>query len=212
MASAWLTHRTWTPIGRALLAADQPQTPRQIAEALGRDSSNVKADLEEMREEGLVERGAPPARTGKPGRPTAATWALAAAHVSALETAIQSASAVGAINRGQQVVFASAAGRPLPELLDVLADAQMTAGASWSALLDGGRQEFMVVFDGRDSAEQAIQFEAALSRVDVPAHRAAVTRVQRSDELVKRAARASRAARRARMRSDTQKASQRDAG
>jgi DNA-binding MarR family transcriptional regulator len=204
-ASPW-ARASRTEVGRVLLAADgDTMTAGELASALAKDPSNIKKTAKEMVREGLLVSRTPRPATG-PGRRPDAAYAFAEGQNEELQRLLAATSASGIMQPGQQLVFVEVVGPQLEDLFHVLGDIEVVAQAAWSALCDGERQEYVVVFDG-DSSRPALDLMTALSAAEIRCRRASVVHVAPIDQLAQQARRAARVASQIRLRRQARHAS-----
>jgi hypothetical protein len=197
----------WLDIGRALVtAARKPLVAGELAKATRRDQSNVKKDAAAMVASGLLTEVDPPPDPSRTGRPPATAYALVEEHADDLRAAI-SLRSVGALRRGQELVWATASGEHLDDLLTVLSENAEAAQAIWSGMSAGDSQEWVLAFDGNDPTTPAMRLVAVLAAAGVPSRRVTVTQLKPTHELVAEAQESVKEIRRTRLSHDTRRCS-----
>jgi hypothetical protein len=206
--SPW--HRaTWREIGRVLLAhGGVPMTATDIAKKTRKDQSNTRKLARAMARHGLIDEVRPNKTASSRGRPPETAFALAEQHVESLEEALTASIEPGTLRRGQQLVLAEASSDGHADLLDALTEAGFGARGRWSALIDGDRQEYVMVFEGEDAARDAIDLMGMLAAAEMRCRRITVTDVLPAHELVARSRETARNARRLRLRRETRRAAE----
>jgi hypothetical protein len=111
------------------------------------------------------------------------------------------------LRTGDQVVWADVACRALPELFHVLSDSESLGRAVWSAVVDGSKQEFAIVFRGDGATGDALDLLGLLAAARIDARRTAVSEVAEAGRLREHAVQRTAASRRARLARDTREAS-----
>jgi hypothetical protein len=194
----------WDPplrraIGQAILESGHPDlVPREIAERVRRDPSNVKDDCEDLVAAGLLKQRAPTRQQLHRGRK--AEWAYALAHPDEFRRLLP---ARAALREGQHVVFADMGAAE--DLADVLADPDQTTGASSFAVSDGDPQEYVIVFEGDGAQRHAQHLVVALKAVGITCRRAHISEVGDIAQLASQADEDARGARAVRMRQRTRR-------
>jgi hypothetical protein len=191
-------------IGKALLAHPAGLTAKQLAEATGRDPSNLRKVAETMIEAELVGR-CPPRTSGTVrGRQPTAAYALAGDAEGELRAALRDHLESGQLRPSQQIVWVEA-GEKFDTLMNVLAEEETAARGAWAAISDGARQEMMIAFDGSDAVDASLDLMAIFSAAGLQASRSNLSLVEGIADLIKSAQRrhdlASRGAARRRARS-----------
>jgi DNA-binding Lrp family transcriptional regulator len=180
-------------VGKALIAAgDQPMTAREIAYALGKDPSNIRQIAKELADEGLLRKLAPVSNATRRGRRPELAFTLAADQRDAIERILREPPPTSPASV-QQLVFVEVPPR-LENLLEVLGDAELMAQATWSAVCDGDRQEYVIVFDGGASHQPVLDLMAVLSAAALPHRRASISQIRPAAQLARQAQRARRTA------------------
>jgi DNA-binding MarR family transcriptional regulator len=194
-------------IGRALLLATRDAlTATELADATGRDPSNLKKVADAMVDAGLLTRETPAHRANRRGRRPRSAYALDPTGREALERLLAQTTEAGRLRPGQQLVFAELGDPHIEDLLHVIGDSGAATQATWSALCDGDRQEYMIAFEGDGSDQLAVDLMAALSAAKIRVRRASVSNVRPISETLEQARRATRAAERSRLRQRTRQA------
>ena len=202
-ASPW-SSATRQAIGRALLAAGRSGlTVAELALATSRDASNTRRTADAMVRDGLLVSCAARRVDGALGRPANLAYTLAQGQLEALEQA--ATREIGQLAAGQQLVFAEASDEQLEDLFHVLAAGSPAARATWCALADGDRQEYLVAFEGDDAASAAVDLMTSLAAAEVRCRRLAVSELMPAVSLLRRAQAATRAAQQVRMRRATRR-------
>jgi DNA-binding MarR family transcriptional regulator len=182
-------------IGRALLRLHpQPSTARELAEATGKDRSNVGRTVESMAAADLLVRERPPRHRSGPGRQPKWAYRLADSEKEKLERSLTISANPGALRKGQQLVLAAATGPRFAELLEAIVDAEAASQLAWSALIDGDPQECLAAFEGSTAVSLANELVAVLSRAGIPSRRVTVAQVSIGHEFLEEANRATRSA------------------
>jgi hypothetical protein len=205
ISEAW-KRTTWRDLAAALLlAAGRAMTAPELAEALRRDASNVKRDADALVEIGALERHSAPDRAPRTrGKLPSASYTLKAAD--SLREALAAELSPGELRLHQQLVYVDITVDPLG-LSALLADAVALARASWYGMCDGDQQEYMIAFDGRHAARDAVDLMTILDGARIPARRTVVGDVGTVHSLVGQAQHRARLARKARLAADTRRAS-----
>jgi DNA-binding MarR family transcriptional regulator len=194
-------------IGRALLlAARDVLTAAELADATGRNPSNLKKVADEMVDTGLLTRETPTVDANRRGRRPRSAYALGPGARTALERHLAQTIEPGRLGPGQQLVFAEFADPGIEDLLHVISNSGAAGQATWSALCDGDRQEYVIAFDGDGSDRLAVDLMAALSAAKIRVRRTSVSQVRPMSEMLEQARRALRAAERSRLRQRTRRA------
>jgi hypothetical protein len=168
-------------IGRALLRLGPgPVSAAELAKASGSDRSNCKRLADELVGADLLKRVPPPSRERRPGRRTTSAYIFAEGEQERFANEFGDDAEPGALRDSQQLVFIDVA-HLADRHFSRLASPQVLANASWSALLDGERQELVIAFDGENAVDASLDLLALLSTAELRASRAAVTKV---DSLV----------------------------
>jgi hypothetical protein len=192
-------------IGHELLAADKPMTAKELGDSLRGDQSNIKKEADRMASLGLIKCVAGPSGRAVPGRPPKVAFILTAAQRERAARELPDvnppdSNAIGLLKRGQEIVVASADRDHLQDLLHVLVQAQGAAQAAWVAVCG---DELLLIFDGPDPAEPALDLLAVLDGARVPSRRATVARVRPTRDLIRHARKTVDEAQRTRIRRDT---------
>jgi hypothetical protein len=186
-----------------LLESASPLVAGRVAEALGRDASNIAGLLKGLVGDGLVTVQLPERRE-RVGRPPKDAYALSPQGEAELIKAIQPS--VGKLADGDHIVLADASVASLPELLHLLADAECAARGAWSFLLTGMGREQAVAFRGRHAASDAADLLSVLAGARIRSRHVIVTDLQSATDLRADARRRAREAQRAQLASDTRRA------
>ena len=200
--SRW--HGARLALGQALLTSSQEYlTASELAEATGKDASNVGKLAERMVADGLLRSREPRRIGGHRGRRPSKEYALMAGGRVRLDELLETR-IPGALCRGQQLILAEVDQRTYGDLLLVLSDTSVLSQATWSALWHGDRQEYVIAFGDDDGLVG--DMAAALDAAGIPFRRTTVVNVGSAQQLVAQARRASRTAERTRLRQRTRRA------
>jgi hypothetical protein len=171
-------------------------TPAEVAEHLGKHSSNMARALAELASPAkglLVAADPPPRKDGAPGAPSKAAYDLTDAGRAALvvdsgaedgaeaEAERRPGPAPAGLATGRtpervEVVFADARAEALPDLYHVLARAKLER-ASWVALIGGERREYAIGFTGPSASRHADDLVAELTGAALSARPGSVSDV-----------------------------------
>lgn len=202
----------WRPlarqgIGRALLAAGPGGlAARELAEATGKDPSNVRRTARAMADADLLTVGKPAQPEGGRGRPSTAAYRLAAGERERLEAILETGGGLGILGPGLQIVIADAAGARLADLQEVIAEPEAAPQLAWSAIVDGQPQEYLLAFEGPVAASAATKLVTVLTKAGIPSRRASVAGVTAGHRFLAEAREASSAAARVAIRQATRRA------
>lgn len=186
-------HSRWSgevrlAIGKALLAHPEGLTAKQLAEATGRDPSNLRKVAEMMIEAGLVGHRPPRTSGTVRGRQPTAAYALEGDVADELRAALRDQLEDGQLRPSQQIVRVEA-GEKIGTLMDVLAEEGTAARGAWAAISDGDRQEMVIAFDGSDAVNASLDLMAVFSAAGLQASRSTISLVEGIADLIKSAQR-----------------------
>jgi hypothetical protein len=108
---------------------------------------------------------------------------------------------------GTQLVFVDASGAAHPEVLHVLADAEIIRRATGALTIDGVRQEYVIAFNGPSATTWAQELLSLLRAARIDAFRSVVSQRQSIEDFSAGLAAQAAHARRARLARDTREAS-----
>lgn len=187
---------------RALLDSDRDVlTAPELAVATGMDRSNAKKLADELVDAGLLERRDPPAQRGRRGRPPTAAFGLAPSAAAKLEASLPRPAPLGTLSPGHQLVFVELGGDADDSVVELLTRSDVVAGAAWSGLCDGRRQELVIAFEGAGAVDASLDLMALFAAAKLKATRVAVAKVESATELLEWARRSRRPGRGSRLRS-----------
>lgn len=194
-------------VGRALLAAEPAaMTARELAEAVGKNQSNVRRTANAMVDADLLVAEQAPLRHTGSGRQPKVVYRLADAERRRLRTILDARNDLGTLAEGLEVVLADASGARLPALLAVMTEPEAAPQLAWSALVDGEPQEYLFAFEGPGARSGATSLVAVLAAADIPSRRASIAGVVAGHRFLAEARQATTAATRVAIRQATRRA------
>lgn len=194
-------------VGHALLANEPlALTTRRLADATGKDRSNVGRTVRALVDAGLLVPEPASKRKGAPGKQPQHAYRLADSHRAQLEAALEQQPEPGTLGSGLQFVLAGASESRLPALLEALSDPDAASQLAWSAQLDSSPQEYLLVFDGPTASRDANSLVSVLAAAGVPARRGSVGAVTVGPRFLREARQATDMATRTSIRRRTRQA------
>jgi len=205
--ATWETPPLRVSIGHALLTTLGAMTANQLAIRLQKHQSNVKKEADRSARLGLVSLCPDPPSSASRGRPARSAYKLspgqrsrAEAELPERQPAFSRPITAGHLQRGQEIVSATAAPPHTNDLLHVIAEAEEARKAAWLALCG---EEMLFAFDGPDPAGSALALLALLDAARIPAQRGTISQVSPANDAIDRARDTIQRAHAVRVRRDT---------
>jgi hypothetical protein len=159
-------------------------TAGEIADAAGKDASNMKKLADEMVAEGILQATAPPALNGQPGRPARTAYTFADGEREHFEALADEESELGLLEVGLQVVMVDA-DKEIEALSEVLSQGDAVRGAVWAVNLDGEQSKVLIMFRGPNAVDDSLDLMGIFRDAELEAKRSTVTKLATPKELVK---------------------------
>lgn len=184
----------------------RPTTAPELAEATGRDPSNVRKAVQSMVGEGLLTIEKPVRRQGGSGMQAREAYRLEDAEVQQVEALLATKVVPGALEQGLQLVVAEASPARLSDLMAVVTEPEATSQLAWSAAIDGEPQTYLFAFEGVAAVAVATTLAAVLNESGIPSRRATVAQVSAGHRFLSEAGRTATAVSRISIRQATRRA------
>ncbi len=160
-------------------------TAAQLAQATGRNQSNLKKKADELVREGALEAIQPSiGSVGQPGPRPKTAFAFSAGERKRFEEMRLGEDNLGVLEEDVHLVVVDAKTEE-GVLSEVLAQADVVNEAAWSAFLDGEQPELTIAFRGSEAVEDSRDLMAILSDAKLKARRASVANVHSVRDLVR---------------------------
>jgi hypothetical protein len=187
--ATWETPPLRVSIGHALLATVGAVTANQLAASLRKNQSNVKKEADRAARLGLITLCSDPPPPATQGRPARTAYRLTSKQRSRAGAELpkwtpSQPGAIGRLQRGQELVAATAAPPHTSDLLHVIAEAEEAQKAAWLALCG---EEMLFAFDGPDPVSSAFALLTLLDAAEIPARRGTISQVDATRNAVERA-------------------------